>query len=575
MKTNLTSLSRVCRFNFIVFCFLFALLSLPFIALGQVELVPVSHPVYDFLKRADLGGYISGYNSSSLPLSRITVANFLNDIKSNAGSLKLTGMDKKILDDYLVEFSYEIDGSLKKSSGIFQGGYIFDNDRQKYLYAFADSNVSFFTDVQGWYSYRQSDGDSAGHHSIGLVDAGFRLRGTVLNSVGFYLRVSKGQRIHGENTDVEFARITNPKWKSNQKMTSTNSNFDSYEGYIRYATQNELLALTIGKEQVTAGFGYVDKLFLSANPVPYSFARLDLKYKKIHYFFMYASLRGDSLGREMDSKYLVTHKLNLNLFENWKLGFFESLTVSDRPFNFTYLNPFSFIRSADYSAGSEQSGLNNAMIGLDMEVKPLRKLAVQGTMLIDDLDLGTLFSNRRGSGGVANDNRFGWQLGAIWTDGFFIPNLTAAVEYTRINPFVYTHRTNKSNYVHWFLPVGHFLQPNSEEIAVKLNYDITHRLNFKFQFQYQRHAEGLVFNGDTLIINYGGLIERGDSDVKIDNVFMNGNRIDIGKMSLSAVWQPFRQYYLEGNLVFRLFHLLYKGKSLNDVYGWFTLRIDL
>jgi hypothetical protein len=129
--------------------------------------------------------------------------------------------------------------------------------------------------------------------------------------------------------------------------------------------------------------------------------------------------------------------------------------------------------------------------------------------------------------------------------------------------------------VHWFLPVGHFLQPNSEEIALKLNYDITHRLNFKLQYQYQRHAEGLVFSGDTLIINYGGLIERGDSDVKIDNVFLNGNRIDISKLTLSAVWQPFRQYYLEGNLVYRLFHLLYAGKSLNDIYGWVNLRVDL
>lgn len=66
------------------------------------------------------------------------------------------------------------------------------------------------------------------------------------------------------------------------------------------------------------------------------------------------------------------------------------MITCDRPFNFTYLNPFSFIRSADYSAGDGQSSLNNAIIGFDTEVSPLKRLAFQGTMLIDDLDIKTL-----------------------------------------------------------------------------------------------------------------------------------------------------------------------------------------
>lgn len=102
---------------------------------------------------------------------------------------------------------------------------------------------------------------------------------------------------------------------------------------------------------------------------------------------------------------------------------------------------------------------------------------------------------------------------------FWIPNLTISFEYTRLNPFIYTHRTNKSQYTHWTLPLGHNLQPNSDEIAIRINYDITHRLNFQLLYLHQRHGEGLVFDGDTLKINYGGTLNRGDADISIDNKF--------------------------------------------------------
>ncbi|MCX7834387.1 MAG: capsule assembly Wzi family protein, partial [Ignavibacteria bacterium] len=542
---------------------------------AQVELVPIGHPVYDFLKRADLYGWIEGYNSSSLPLSRKQVAEYIQSIQDlkNNGNLEMSYMDKKLINDYIVEFGYEVYRDLRNVDALFKGGKIFNNDKQKFLFYYVDSNATLFWDINGWLSQRNSDGDSIKVNAIGLGEIGMRFRGTLFNSVGYYIRFSNGQRLSGKNKDVDFAKVTNPKWNANHKMKDEDGNFDSYEGYLRYSTNSEWLALTIGKEQITAGFGYIDKLFLSNNSVPFSFIRLDLKYKKLQYFFSYGSLRGDSLGREIEAKGIVTHRLNLNLFDIWKIGFFESLITIDRPFNFTYLNPFSFIRSADYSAGDGQSTLNNAIIGFDTEVKPFKRVAFQGTMLIDDLDFKTLFDNTR-NGKPVNSNRFAWQAGIIWTDGFWVPNLTLALEYTRLNPFIYTHRTNKSQYTHWTLPLGHNLQPNSDEIALKIDYDITNRLNFKIIYQKQRHGEGLVFSGDTLKINYGGTLNRGDMDISIDNKFLQGNRIDKDIITMSLVWQPIRQFFIEGNIVYRFFNLITDRKKLRDLYWWFTARID-
>lgn len=563
------------RLLFTIYCSLFTVFCLPLTTYSQIELVPVKHPVYDFLKRADLNGWIEGYNSAILPLSRNKVGEYLKVISERlaVNSEQYTKIDRKLLNDYLVEFGYDISGDLKKSSGILQGGNIFDNDKQRYFYQYADSNVSFFWDVMGWLSQRNSDGDSIGVNAIGLGELGMRFRGTLFNSVGFYLRLSNGQKFLGENKDVDFARITNPKWNANHKMKSESGNFDTYEGYLRYATKNEWLALTVGKEQMLSGYGYTDKMFLSDNSVPLSFIRLDMRYKKLQYFFMYGSLRGDSLGKEIDSKYIVMHRVNVNLFEQWKIGFFESLVIPDKPFNFTYLNPISFIRSADYSAGDGQSSSNNAMIGFDMEVKPFKKLAWQGTMLVDDLDFASIFKNER-NGKPANSNRFGWQTGVIWTDAFYIPNLTAALEYSRLNPFVYTHRTNKAQYSHWTLPLGLQLAPNSDEIAFKFNYDITHRLNFQLKYQHQRHGEGFIFKGDTLKTNYGGTLNRGDGDIIVDNTFLQGNRIDRDIVSARILWQPIRQIYFEGNLVWQFHNLLYADRKLRDLYWWFTVSVN-
>jgi len=559
------------RFNIIIFF----VLAFSIMVNAQVELVPVGHPVYEYLKRAELYGWIEGYNSSSLPLSRKQVSVYLKEIEEirNKGNFEMSIMDKKILKDYLVEFGYEVYGDLRYSDALFKGGNIFDNDKQKFIFSYVDSNASLFWDLNGWLSQRNSDGDSVKINSIALGEIGMRFRGTLFNTVGYYIRFSNGQKLSGKEKDVDFARVTNPKWNANHKMKDKDGNFDSYEGYIRYATSSEWLALTVGKEQMLAGFGYVDKLFLSNNSVPFSFIRLDLKYKKLQYFFSYGSLRGDSLGREIETKGIVTHRLNLNLFDSWRLGFFEALITCDRPFNFTYLNPFSFIRSADYSAGDGQSSINNAIIGFDTEVKPFKRLAFQGTMLIDDLDIKSLFNNIR-DGKPVNSNRFAWQAGIIWTDGFWIPNLTLALEYTRLNPFIYTHRTNKSQYTHWTLPLGHNLQPNSDEIAIKVNYDITHRLNFQVLYLHQRHGEGFVLNGDTLKINYGGTLNRGDVDISVDNKFLQGNRIDKDYISMSILWQPIRQFYLEGNLVYRFFNLIYNKKKMRDLYWWVTARID-
>jgi hypothetical protein len=537
---------------------------------SQVELVPPSHPVYDYLKRMQLLNILDDYNSSVVPISRQQLADYLKII--NEKKAKLNSLDKSLLRDYYIEFEYDINRTINSSYALFKKfnvNDIFSDKKQKYLYNYVDSNASLFFDVNGFLSQRNSNGDSLGNHSISLAELGIRVRGTLFDAVGLYLRMSNGQKVKGNQNDIDMSIKTYPKFGANTKYRYENNNFDTYEGYLRYSTKNEWFSLTAGREALLTGFGYVDKLFLSDNTVPFSYIKLDLKYKSLHYYYLYGSLKGDSLGKDISSKNIASHRLNINFSNTFRMGFFESIIISESPFNFTYLNPLSFLRSADYNAGELVGGnRNNAIMGFDMELHPVRKLAFQASLLIDDLNFSTLFNNER------NDNRFGYQLGGIWTDAFAIPSMTASVEYTRLAPFVYSHRTNKSQYTNWALPLGHNLSPNSDEIAVKLSSYIYSRLNLEFTYQHQRTANRIIMYGDSLIENYGGNINRGDGDVVRKNTFLSGDRTDKDIFTFDFIWQPLRQYFLEIKYQYKISNLLFVSKKYKDAYFFLTARID-
>jgi len=538
-----------------------------------VELVPVSNTVYSFLKRMQVKEIIPDYNSSNIPISREEVGKYLSNIKDNSSILSKT--DKKMLDDYIIEFEYDMNGTMKSSNGLFEKnfevGRLFDDKKQKYLYSFADSNGTMFIDGTANFSFRQSNGDSLGFNRIGLGEIGFRIRGTLFNSLGYYLRASNGAKISGDANAVKFAAETDPKLRGNTKFYYENKNYDTFEGYLRYRTNNNIFALTVGKEAMNMGFGYIDKMYLSNNTVPFTYGKVDLRYKALSYSFIYGSLKGDSLGRDLNWKNLALHRLNIKTGKLLNIGLYEAVVFTSTPFSWVYLNPMSFLTSADMSVGAEKSFENNTFIGLDLEINPIRNLAIQGTFMIDDLDFGTIGNDDK----TYNTNRFGWQIGGIWTDAFTLPNLSMAAEYTKLDPFMYAHKSNKNSYTNWSMPLGHNLQPNSDEIALKFTYYFTNRIRADLLYQYQRSGGGYMFDSlGNITQNFGGDINRGDYWYIEKNKFLQGYRTNRNIFTLNLTIEPIKQYFLEAKLYYRISNLIYLNKSYNDLYFWLTARID-
>jgi hypothetical protein len=538
---------------------------------SQVELVPVNSPVYDYFLRMKNLELLPDYNPGVIPISREVTARYLKTMETN--TRKLSSVDKKLLSDFMVEFSYDITGNLDKRASLFKTTkHIFSDDKQKDLYGYADSNATLFFDGLGSFSQRESRGDSIGRHSISLGELGFRVRGTLYNSVGYYLRASNGQKLSGDSADVTFARNTDPKLFAQYKFQYEQNNFDTFDGYLRFRTQGNWLSLMAGRNPVYMGFGFTDRLFLSNNTAAFDYLRLDLAYKAVAYTFLYGSLRGDSLGREIDAKNIATHRLDVMFSNSFRMGFFESVISANTPFSFTFLNPISFLTSAELNKSSQPGANNdnNSLMGLDMLVNPFKSLAFQGSLLIDDLDFSTLFKDNS-----SITNKFAWQLGAMWENAFTLPNLRFTAEYTKLDPFVYSHVSNETEYTHWDLPLGHHLQPNSDEIALGLEYDITNRINLSLLYQHQRSANGIVTDSlGRVIVNYGGDINNASGYSRSDPEFLKGNRIDRDIITANVSWQFLRQFYVDIYYVHRMINNIYQNKKFNDDYGFLTLSID-
>ena len=533
---------------------------------AQRELVPASDPVYKFLLRQETNGILNGFHWGMLPLSRTEVAGFLDSL-ANSGSLSPT--DRGILRDLQVKFSFDRTGSLDGSAWVLAGGgmnSLFDDDKQKYLYAFADSTASVFIDGLGSYSYRAGQGDSVGSNFASLGDLGLRIRGTLFDHLGYYIQATNGKLFSGSH---QFA-LMDPRLAANNKFNSdARGFFDITNGYMRYDAG--WLALMAGREQILWGTGYGDRLVYSNNTVPFDYLRLDIRSGSLRYSFVHGSLVGaDTNGHTLSAKYVASHRLEFNIGSRFRLGLSEAIVYSRQPPSFALMNPLAFLVSTDQSIQLPVDNAHKKHIWIDAELFPVRKIRLSGTFMIDDLNLGTI-GNTDVSG---NDNKFGWQLGVQWQDAFSLGNLLLSLEYTRIGPFVGAHREIVSSYTNWNLPLGQALQPNSDDWMLLTEYDLTPRISFSGKFEFQRTGENIVDGSGNILFNAGSDILHGEGDFDHPNVFLQGVRVNRFLATIGILWQPVRQYFLELTYFFRFYNYTSESRTLSDNILWSTLRID-
>lgn len=516
----------------------------------QAETVPVSHPVYRFLKRMEVKGVVDRYFDAVLPLSRSEVLALLRET-GDRDSL-LGAAEREVLRDFRSEFRDAPDGNAGLHSlidggtrGIPSGGEGWTAARERYLYAYRDSAVALFANALLNADTRACDGDALGRAGATYLQFGARIRGSVFGRLGFSLEATNAQ-FWGNRALLQ----RDPLIRQSYALGTLDAkNFDHAEGSVRY--EAEPVSVQIGRERALWGAGIDQRMVLSDNPRVFDFLRADFRHRGLKYTFLHAWLLGrrSSVAFTLPSdtaavfsepvvadKYFAAHRVELSLGSAVDLGAQEMVVYSNRSPDLAYLNPLTVIESAQRARGER----DNVMWAFDIQTRFLRGVQMNATVLFDDLHLAQFFDDFW-------YNRYAYQAGVILADPLGAENTTVMVEYTRIEPYVFAHNRSRDNdFGSQGDLLGPRIGPNADSWFFRV--DVVPRWNLRLSagVLLVREGENETDSAGRLLRNVGGdfLQPHRESD-PLTRTFLDGIPVRRREIALQASWEFFPQLWVE------------------------------
>jgi hypothetical protein len=497
----------------ILFVILFVLS--PTVLTAQSIYVPLNHPVYTFIERAEAKGTLRNALTTTKPLSRMEVAQCLVEIERNQEkSLLFSSVDMQLLDYYKEEFRSEIKSIQPQAEipipKIPERLIGFKNRAPSFIY----KNGKNLIELQ-WNDFYVT-GDIIAYQSAAITD-----NDTILNRDKVY-HYTTGIQLWGQKGDHFgfFVDARNTKeWGSRQyppepnstapglgwvKNVGTHQFHDETIAYLIYKASP--FEIELGKNLNRWGPGYRGSLMLSDNATSYDLIKLKTKFWRIKFAHIFGYLVqyprivewqfGDESGYKTKyaQKYYAAHRIELSLHPGINIGLQEAIVYGERGIELTYLNPLMFLRSAEHYLGDQ----DNALMGADISINIKNGWKWYGEFLMDDAYLKKLGTKYLG-------NKFGYIGGMLWSNPFSIANTALRVEYTRIKPFVYTHRYPINVYKHYNTCLGHSLPPNSDEWFLGLTWYPARKWSTNLEASYSRHGANTPENnvGGDINVSYG------------------------------------------------------------------------
>ena len=510
---------------------------------SQVENVQITHGVYTFLKEMKVKGILDFIREDDPVLSRFEIKKLLDNVESNRSRLSET--EKKILNKYLIEFSDNIKDTVATQLFNPENGFFTDLDQMitnkvKYLYAYQEPENNIYVEWLGHFYHGQDFSQNKAVNSD-LYDIGFRIRGTVLNHLGYNLTVLKG----GVSGNKSFAEIIEPRLLTNFKWIENIENIGNYDftyGYLKYSTQpykDMKISVQLGREDITLGYGYGSKLLLSGDNPTMDFLKFNFDYGIISYSSLHASTSG-YFSFNMDeryTKYFAFNHLKLKFNNLFDIGIGESMIYSGRGIEFAYLSPVAFYKFIEM----ETQDKDNGNLYFDLQTKFVNNLELQATFLLDEDILSNLSDLEKYT------NKTAYQLGAYWYQPAGISDLSLIFEYTKIRPYVYTHFNIKNNYTAFGTNLGHRIGPNADELMLRSTYNLNEWIRLSAEYRYQREGNNIYDADGNLIKNVGGDISltHGDVPANTHAYFLDGERINTQYLILGTRIEPIRDFIFD------------------------------
>jgi len=500
---------------------------------SQIGYVKVNHPIYNYLERMQTLHLISNYNSFEIPKSRKDIVKYIKKIEANKNKLSL--IDAKTLNDYLVEFEFDLLSSTNNYYKLFKDSTksSFFNQNEKFIYFYSDSSTfNSFINFIGSGEHLFAINKLNPNKNSSLFTFGAEIRGTISNNFGYYAEATNGLQFG----DAELASFKN-NLKYNYKINSDHDSskyFDETVGY--FSAEFDYVRFKIGRDRVNLGYGFSKTLMDNYAP-PIDYLSMQLNYSLFSFSFLHGKLLGGSSisegRRKIVDKYIAYHRLGINFSKHLQFGVGETIIYANRNIDFSYLNPFNFYKSAEHS----NQDRDNSMLFFDFKNNSFAGLMFYGIFIIDDVDFSKLGTKWYG-------NKFLYDFGITYEPFPELFPLTFGIQYIRIKPYVFAHRFTDNNYTSMNFGIGTNIQPNSESIIFDLKYKPHFRVDLELLYQYTQHGENEVDYKGNVIENYGGDILVGHRLGDSDNVnFLNGIIEKTNLLIFIAKYEPIKNYF--------------------------------
>jgi hypothetical protein len=513
---------------------------------GNPTSVPLTDPIYAFLDRMETAGVIGNLLDGVKPLDRERISKYLRQIDQHRDLL--TVIDRNLLDNYLLDYRYEIDRHDKYApmnpernwytplsswqqfrqdfKRFFKGHW---PEEQNHTILWEDSTNSFYFDISEEMVY-ESIMDSVSRFRQAET---YQFRGTILENFGYYVNVYMA-RIGGDNAYIN----DDPVLKNTFRTDRGNKvYFDRSSGEIAY--RSSFIDFRFAHQPVTWGLGASGQLIFSDFAEQYAYLSLAKYWKWGGFSFMHGKLEAEDTLTNIQGqavypdKWVAANRFEFSPVSSMAIGLTDIVVYGNRTVEWVYLLPVHYFRAVEH----DLYDLDNALLAIDAEIRVYPGVKLYGTFLIDEFKKDELFSDWYG-------NKHGFQFGFNLSDPFRVNNLDIRFEYVAIMPWVYTHQYNINRFTSQGRSLGHWAGPNSEVIYLNVN-----------KWWHQRLVTGVT----------GQLLKHGANyaDKNIGGDIMLGHNTLLGSQSEPVLTREFLEGILETEKYIQ-FYAQYE--VLNDLY---------
>jgi len=364
---------------------------------------------------------------------------------------------------------------------------------------------------------------------------GFKVSGNIGLSYSYYMKVVDNT-VGGKIIDLKKELDNTDGFIVGHNNGPDGFDYDDMEGQVGACFG--VAQLYIEKIRNVWGYGEDGQILFSRKSPSYPQLRLVLSLNNhLKFTYLHAVLFSDVIDslqsygnatyydtyhRVYRPKYMVAHLIEYAPTDEWNFSLGESMVYSDR-FEPVFLIPVLLFKAVEYQSRDN----DNAQFfgGMRYSIRSFGYLYTD--FFIDDINTNALFS-------AQNDNILAGTFGVHLTD-CIVKNLDVIAEYTRINPWVYTHKNETTTYTSNSYVLGHWLGQNSELFYLSAEYRWIRSLWMKFSMQY---IEKGILDPEHIHYSLPGIPS-----------FLEGPLFHQSIIGFETRWEPYRHLFLTGELV--------------------------